>query len=175
MGNAKIGNWLLLSLIPSTILGVVLTVVLGALAEQNPDGSNTTATNVWAALWIVDGLYWWSALISGIVLKIIGSGQTKTLENGAVSYGEMHNWQQIAQTSWKMYRRNGVVLSVNPAFNKRAWILAIEGDGEHMTMGGFDRPRFALQFADWTWEHVMAKEPVFDPEAVRRSREQWDD
>ena len=175
MGYTRIGNWLLLSLIPSAILGVVFFVIyIASFVSDANNELDTVAEGISAMLWVVACLYWWFALFAGIVLKIVGSRQTSALEEESVAYAETRNWQQITKTSWKKFMRNGIVFSVSTAYRGRTWNMSIEGDGEHLAMSGFDRPRLALQFADSMWERVIAKQSTFNPEEVRRSRE-WQD
>ena len=71
MSKERVGFWLLISLIPTgffTFVSFLIVVVLGFLYEAEA----TAAEIFWIFLFAAFLLYWWGALIAGVVLKVWG-------------------------------------------------------------------------------------------------------
>ena len=91
-------------------------------------------------------LYWWGALISGIVLKILGKRQSGQTFRNAQRYAEINGWHPISQTAWRSMKANGASLAINQAFEKSTYILTIEASAGTTTVPDFANPLWALQF-----------------------------
>ena len=172
-GKSTWGNRLLISLIPLGVLGVVAFIAYAISVSAPGDEIDSPWEVFWTSCTFFIWLAWWIALPTGIVLKVWGGAETRRVYREARQYAEMHNWQQISDTTWKGYRPRNVVMTVSQAFERPTYILSVEHEGESVTTDGFSRSVYALRFADFLWDHVMSGRSHVDAEAMRAARREW--
>ena len=164
--KSRSGAWLLLSLIPATIVFVFA-------AAQTPD-ELFEGEFFWSFVAIILFLYWPCALVAGIVLTVWGRVQESRNYRETRQYGELHGWHPIAKTAWRNRKRGGVELAVNRAYKKPAYILTIVVDGETTTVDEFETALWALQFGDWLWEDLLHTNAKPDVAVVSEKRAEWE-
>lgn len=161
--RSKVGIWLLISLLPSFVLGVVLASVF-----PDPEGfwNNTVGPLL--------GLYVICALIAGVILTVLGRIDGSRAYREAQQYAEMHGWFPITKTSWRNRKRDNVQLAVDQSFKKSRYILKID-HGEATVIDEFETAYWALQFGDWLWEQLLgAGTTKVDAETVSEKRAEWE-
>ena len=113
-------------------------------------------------------------MIVGVTLMVLAHSAAQTAEKEGQRYGEQSGWLQISKASWKSFKPDGVVLSVNPNFGNLTYTLTIESTGETVTVEGFETPRFALQFGDHVWEKLLSEKPEADASVVHQKLGEWE-
>ena len=162
----KIGFWLLISLIPATIL--FLIGAAASMASEAEDGGTGTAIS---ALCFV---YAFPAGIAGLILPIWGNIKFSRDYKAARRYAERHGWHTISRTSWRNRKRNNIALSVAQAFKKQTYILNIDMDGETVSVDEFETATWALEFADWLWEELLHANVTPNKAVVEEKRAEWE-
>ena len=170
--KSRWGTWLLLSLIPNGFVGFISFAIY--LFTYNPPGDVEGWPLFWGFVWLVSWLTWWLALLGGIVLKVWAGFEKRRLYREARQYADLHGWQQISDTAWKSFKRNNLVMSVTQAYEKPAYILSVEQEGETVATDGFSRSYYALHFGDFLWEHVMSTRTHVDLSVVQQTRGEWE-
>ena len=156
-----IGRWLLLSLIPATVLfflGLMVSVI---------------STDTGGTISAIAFFYMMPVGPSGLVLLIWGNIEFHRSHRTAQQYAELHGWRAISSTAWRNRKRNNIDLSVSQAFKKRTFILTIEMNGETVSIDEFETSIWALQFGDWLWEELMLASTVPTTEVVAEKRAEW--
>lgn len=174
--KSRIANWLLLSLIPTGLLGFVSFVAFALSTSNAPEPELWTEpwSTIWASGVILLWPYWWIALVTGVVLKVWEGRETRRLYGEGRQYAELHGWQQISDTAWKSFKRGNLVLSVSQAYGKTTYILAVDSDGDTAATDGFSRSLYALQFGDFLWENVLSGRSQVDVTVVQQTRAEWE-
>ena len=166
MTKAKLGTWLLLSLIPA----MVLFVLSGALS---PD-TLFEGEFFWSFVNVIVGLYWLCALPAGIVASVWGRLEERHAYRETERYAELHGWLPISRTSWRNRKRRDVQLAVNRSAQKPTYILTIIADGETTVIDEFERAVWALGFGDWLWEFLVESNTKVDVDVVAEKRAEWE-
>lgn len=175
----RIGNYLLLSLIPMGPIGFFLFIFFGisVFNEGVEDVIDSPWEALWALLFMGSWAYWWLALVLGIVLRIWGGVEENGAWKRAQGYAEMHGWQPISKTAWRTYKRAGVSLSVGQSAQSRKFLLNVDIEGEVVGTEGFDNAYFALNFGDYLWGFLSPRQQVTAQDAavvVQQQRAQWE-
>lgn len=96
--KSRLATWLLISLLPTGILGFISFVGF-AIATPSQPTSELFGSGWQAFWWVLTVLlwpYWWIALVVGVVLKIWAGNETRRLYREGRQYAELHGWQQIS-------------------------------------------------------------------------------
>ena len=160
------GVWMLISLIPATVL-VVILATLGAPYE----GMGGTLI---ALLVTMLSLYWVCALVAGLTLTIWGAVERSRHTKEAMQYAQRHGWRPISRDMWRNRKRNGVQLAVNKAIGKTTYILTIDIEGDTTMVDEFATPVWALDFGDWLWQELVDARASTDIEVVAQKRAEWE-
>ena len=164
--KSRVGKWLLLSLIPATVLFWIAVAVASSI-----DGGVSILFSVVIFLLVI---YWPAALVAGIVLRWLGSKDNSGQYLEAQQYAQRHGWHPISETMWRNRKRNGVQLAVNQAIGKRTYILTIAIEGETTMVDEFTRAVWALDFGDWLWEELLEARGAATVEVVEEKRAEWE-
>ena len=170
LSKSRAGFWLLISLLPSGLATFIMFIIYLVSFETTADGLSASSSVIFM-LFLLFLLYWWGALISGIVLKILGKRQSGQTFRNAQRYAEMNGWHPISQTAWRSMKANGASLAVNQAFEKSTYILTIEASAGTTTVPDFANPLWALQFGDWLWEKTGGDN--ITPATASAQRQAW--
>ena len=174
--KSRVATWLLLSLIPTGLLLFISFIAFAIASSSTPEPE--PFSDAWSTIWALGVIlpfpYWWIALVVGVVLKIWAGIETRRLYREGRRYAELHGWQQISDTAWKSFKRGNVVLSVNQAYGKTTYILAVDSDGDTVATDGFSRSLFALQFGDFLWDNVLSGKSQVDVTVVQQTRDKWE-
>ena len=164
--KSRVSYWLLISLIPTGVGGFLL-FMFGWIT-----GIFSIAAG--AAMWIIAFfliLYWWGALIAGLVLRFNVKKEAQLIFREAQAYAEMNSWLPLSHTAWRAMRANNVSLAVNQPFDKSTYTLSISSDTGATTVPEFVKPLWALQFGDWLWEKTGGHN--LTPTEVQRQQQEW--
>ena len=110
----------------------------------------------------------------GGVLKIVGVRSEGRIRRDGMRYAQLHNWQPISDTTWKNYRRDKLIMTVDKMFEANSYMLLVEQDGESVSTDGFATSLYALQFGDFLWERVLSDRTRVAASEVTEARVQWD-
>ena len=180
MTRSQVANRLLLSLIPLGLLGFFAFVMYVIAVSFTGDGQGAAAEvdSGWEVFWVFACLLlwpaWWIALGAGAVLKILASRKEGRIRRDGIRFAQLHNWQPISDTTWKSYRRNNLVMTVDRMYGKDSYMLLVDQDGESVSTDGFETSTYALQFGDFLWENVLKVRTRIDANEVRETRGQWE-
>ena len=166
--KVKVGFRLFLSLIPAFIISVV-SLIGGVASEQG----NNEAPVAWSVIFVLALMYIAFALPIGTFLVLWGNREFKQAFRTAQRYAEQHGWHTISRTAWRNRKRNSIALAVNQAFEKSAYILTIQFDGETVTVDEFETSIWALQFGDWLWEELVNANTPPTAQGVEERRAEW--
>ncbi len=164
----RIGFWILISLIPAAIL-FVLGFMIGFYNEFTRSDSELAAQ---IAAFCLLHIVW--ALPTGLVLLIWGNVEFNRAYRVARQYAERHGWLPISRTNWRNRKGSNVTLAVSQAFQKRTYLLMIEGDGETITIDEFESALWALQFGDWLWRELLIDNAAPNREDIEEKRVEWE-
>ena len=171
MTKSKLSMWLLWSLVPNGILGF-FSFLFYIFSDIDPEPQG--AAILWALLIVISWPTWWLALLIGIGIKIWGGFSTRRSYKESRQYAELHGWQTISDTSWKSFKRRGITLSVNQAFQQPTFILSIDLDGEVIATDGFSKSFYALNFGDYIWDSVLNTSTQVSAEVITGQRREWE-
>ena len=164
--KARSGAWLLLSLIP-------MTIVLFLAGFQAPE-EFFEGEFFWSFVATILFYLWPCVLVAGIVLTVLGRVQESRKYRETRQYGELHGWHPISKTAWRNRKRRGAHLTVNRASKKTTYILTIVVEGETTTVDEFETALWALEFGDWLWEELLHTNTKPDVAVVSEKRAEWE-
>ena len=127
-----------------------------------------------AVMWLIAFfliVYWWAALIAGLVLRFTAKREAHRIFGEAQTYAEMNGWLPISRTAWRAMRANNVSLAVNQPFEKSTYTLSVSSDAGATNIPEFANPLWALQFGDWLWEKTGGYN--LTPTEVQRQQQEW--
>ena len=159
----KIGRWLLISLIPATILFFLGFVISVAASAESGGGL--------AAICMMYAMF---AAPAGLICLIWGNIEFSRAYRTAQRYAELHGWHPISRTAWRNRKRNNIALSVAQAFQKRTFILTVDMEGETVAIDEFETSLWALEFGDWIWEELLQSDATVDKETIEEKRSEWE-
>ena len=182
MTRNQLANRLLRSLIPLGALTLLVTIVgmVAWFGTDDPLGydEDLVSETGWEIFWDVAATILWivflGVLTAGVVVKILARRKERQIQEDAMRYSQLRNWQPISSTSWRNYRRNNVVMSVDRVYKGEFYVLLIDQDGESMPTEGFETPLYALQFGDFLWDNVLSNRTRIEVSEVQETRAQWD-
>lgn len=170
MSKERVGFWLLISLIPTgffTFVSFLIVVVLGFPYEAEA----TVAEMLWIFLFAAFLLYWWGALIAGVVLKVWGKRETRSAFDEAQRYAQLNGWHPVSQTAWRALKADGASLAVGRAIKGTTFTLTVQASAGATTVSDFAKPLWALQFGDWLWEKTGGEN--ITPATAEAQRQEW--
>ena len=169
--KGKLGTWLLWSLIPNGILGIISFVIyLSSHTSSELEG----AALLFGVITFISWLTWWLSLLLGLTLKFWAGLDTRRNYRESRRYADLHGWQPISDNAWKSFKLRSVTLSVSPTYQQPTFFLSINLDGETLTTAGFSKSLYALRFGDHLWEQVIADSKQLNVEVLNVERGQWE-
>ena len=172
--KGKLGTWLLWSLIPNGILGILSFAIFLISSTSSSSEEVEGAALLFAFITFTSWLTWWLSLLLGLTLKFWAGLDTRRDYRESRRYADLHGWQPISDISWKSFKRRSVTLSVSPTYQQPTFFLSINLDGETLTTSGFSKSLYALRFGDHLWEQVIADSKQLNVEVLNVERGQWE-
>ena len=172
--KGKLGTWLLWSLIPNGILGIVSSAIYLISYTSSTSSEVEGAALLFAFIMFTSWLIWWLSLLLGLTLKFWAGLDTRRNYRESRRYADLHGWQPISDTAWKSFKRQSVTLSVSPTYQQPTFFLSINLDGETLTTSGFSKSLYALRFGDHLWEQVIGDSKQLNVEVLNVERGQWE-